>query len=102
MRRGIAGFILLSLLLCSLIPCTVFDECAEDICEDIQIPAEKSDDCAACSPFSFCSPQAGITIGALYAELDPMPGDIPLLMDQYSFAFITAESDRFFKPPRLS
>lgn len=88
------------ILFSAVVPCSVFDNCEQEIHASASSDTTPSKSCNACSPFCICSAH-----GFAVMNNDPTIGQEPVdrLTSYCEFyaSFLPGYSSRLFQPPRL-
>lgn len=100
--KAIAVILSLVMLSSTIIPCSVFDNCAEETCTTQTSDAEDQD-CKDCSPFSVCSPTSVLfTYTNTNAIIVPAVVNATVKYSNFSQRFNSEYYSRPFQPPRQS
>ena len=100
--KFITSILAACVLCCSVIPCCVDDNCADEITAGAQ-PHQQDDDCKGnCSPFFACGSCTGFSVNVQSLEISPVPlTGHPV----YATFYICPQSEyfpTFWQPPKLS
>jgi hypothetical protein len=102
MKKWIGYILLLYILFCAIVPCTVFDDCEEELFTEQTTNENAGEDCSNCSPFSICTSchNAAPAVQLLTIQL-------PLFYSSHSYSefYCSSKSEyhnRHFEPPRTA
>lgn len=100
MKKWFGYLLSLYILLCTVVPCTLLDECTDEPNTEQTSHNDTRKDCNSCSPFSVCSSYHGFTLITILTNVAPAGAGEPPACTDYCFSSTFGYYSTLFQPPR--